>query len=39
MIECFFKIKHYRRIFPRFEKTARHYLSFLRFVAVLIWLR
>lgn len=40
LIECFFgKIKHYRRIFSRFEKTARNYLSFLRFVAVLIWLR
>ena len=40
LIECFFnKIKHYRRVFSRFEKTARNYLSFLRFVAVLIWLR
>jgi transposase len=40
LIECFFnKIKHYRRIFSRFEKTARNYLSFLRFVAVLVWLR
>ena len=40
LIECFFnKIKHYRRIFSRFEKTARNYLSFLRFVSVLIWLR
>ena len=40
LIECFFgKIKHYRRIFSRFEKTARNYLSFLYFVAVLIWLR
>jgi transposase len=40
LIECFFgKIKHYRRIFSRFEKTARNYLGFLRFVAALIWLR
>jgi transposase len=40
LIECFFNtIKHYRRIFSCFEKTARRYLSFLRFVAVLIWLR
>jgi transposase len=40
LIECFFgKIKHYRRIFSRFEKTARNYLSFLRFVAALVWLR
>jgi transposase len=40
LIECFFgKIKHYRRIFARFEKRARHYRGFLRFVAVLVWLR
>ena len=39
-IECFFgKIKHYRRIFSRFEKTARNYMGFLRFVAALVWLR
>lgn len=40
LIECFFgKIKHYRRIFSRFEKTARNYLAFLCFVATLVWLR
>jgi transposase len=40
LIECFFgKIKHYRRIFSRFEKTARNYMGFLRFVAALVWLR
>src|SRR5512143_1228581 len=40
LIEGFFgKIKHYRRIFSRFEKTARNYMSFLRFVAALVWLR
>jgi transposase len=40
LIECFFgKIKHYRRIFSRVEKTARHYMGFLRFVAALVWLR
>jgi len=40
LIECFFgKIKHYRRIFSRFEKTARNYMSFLRLVAALVWLR
>lgn len=40
LIECVFgKIKHYRRIFSRFEKTARNYMSFLRFVAALVWLR
>ena len=40
LIECFFnKIKHYRRIFARYEKRARNYMGFLRFVAALIWLR
>jgi transposase len=40
LIECFFgKIKHYRRIFSRFEKTATNYLSFLHLVAALVWLR
>jgi|CXWL01.1.fsa_nt_gi transposase len=40
LIECFFgKIKHYRRIFSRFEKLARNYMGFLRFASALIWLR
>lgn len=40
LVECFFnKIKHYRRIFSRFEKTARNYMAFLRFVSALLWLR
>jgi transposase len=40
LIECFFgKIKHYRRVFSRFEKLARNYMGFVRFVSALIWLR
>ena len=40
LIECFFgKIKHYRRIFSRYEKLAINYLSMLSFVGALIWLR
>jgi transposase len=40
LVECFInKIKHYRRIFSRFEKYARRYLGFLSFVGALIWLR
>jgi transposase len=39
-VECFIgKIKHYRRIFSRFEKLASSYLGFLHFVGALIWLR
>lgn len=40
LIECFFgKIKHFRRIFSRFDKTAASFLAFLHFVSALIWLR
>ena len=40
LIECFFnKVKHYRRIFSRYEKTARNHMGMLRFVSALIWLR
>jgi transposase len=40
LIECFFgKIKHFRRVFSRFDKTANVFLGFLNFVGVFIWLR
>ena len=40
LVECFIgKIKHYRRIFSRFDKLASRYLGFLHFVGALIWLR
>jgi transposase len=40
LIECFFnKIKHYHRIFGRFEKTVRHFMAFLNLVSFLIWAR
>lgn len=40
LIECFFgKIKHFRRIFSRFDKAASTYLAFIQFVSVFIWLR
>jgi transposase len=39
-IECFFgKTKHFRRVFSRFDKSARSYLAFLQFAGMLIWLR
>lgn len=39
LIECFFgKIKHFRRIFSRFDKSAYTFLAFLHFVGILIWL-
>ena len=40
LIECFFnKIKHYRRLFSRFEKLDQRLLGFLSFAGALIWLR
>lgn len=40
LIECFIgKIKHFRRIFSRFDKLAKRYLGFVQFVSTLIWLR
>jgi len=40
LIECFMnKIKHYRRVFSRFDKLASSYLGFLSFVSTLVWLR
>ncbi|MEZ4528383.1 MAG: IS5 family transposase [Desulfobacterales bacterium] len=40
LVECFInKIKHFRRIFSRFDKLAGRYLPFLRFAGALIWLR
>jgi transposase len=40
LIECFFgKIKHFRRVFARFDKAAQTFMSFLYFVGTFIWLR
>lgn len=40
LVECFInKIKHFRRIFSRFDKLSERYMSFLQFVGAIIWLR
>lgn len=40
LIECFIgKIKHFRRVFSRFDKLAKRYLGFLQLTSTLIWLR
>jgi len=40
LIECFFsKVKHFRRIFSRFDKMALAYMGFLAFASSIIWLR
>jgi len=40
LIECFMgKIKHFRRVFSRFDKTMRNFKAFLYFAAAHVWLR
>ena len=40
LIECFFsKLKFFRRVFSRFDKTIRNFQSFLSFVGAILWLR
>ncbi|HBD7315635.1 TPA: IS5 family transposase, partial [Legionella pneumophila] len=40
LIETFFsKIKHFRRIFSRFDKTTSAFAGFLHFAGALIWMR
>ena len=40
LVECLIgKMKHYRRIFSRFDKLADRYMSFLQFVGSMIWLK
>jgi transposase len=39
-IECLFGfLKHYRRLFSRFDKLASRFQAFLHFVAALQWLK
>lgn len=38
-VERFFgRVKHYRRIATRYEKTARNYMALLHFVSAMVWL-
>ena len=38
-VERFFnRLKHYRRVATRYEKTARNYLSFVYLASAMIWL-
>ncbi len=40
LIECYIgKLKHFRRVFSRFDKLAKNYLSFVQFASTIIWLR
>jgi transposase len=33
------KLKHFRRVFSRFDKLAKNYLSFIYFASSVVWLR
>jgi len=38
-VERFFnRVKHYRRIATRYEKTARNYMAILHLVSTMVWL-
>jgi transposase len=36
---CFSKLKQFRRVATRFEKTARNYLAAVTLAAIVLWLR
>ncbi|VTZ25421.1 transposase [Methylocella tundrae] len=36
---CFSRLKQFRRVATRFEKTAKHYLAIVAIAATVIWLR
>ena len=39
-VECLFGfLKHYRRLFARFDKLKRNFSAFLHFVSALQWLK
>lgn len=40
LVECFFnKIKNFRRIATRYEKTARNFLAMITLACTMVWLR
>lgn len=40
LIECFFrKIKHFRRVFSRFDKKASSFAGFLSYASFILWMR
>jgi transposase len=36
---CFSKLKQFRRVATRFEKTSRNYLAIVTLAAIVLWLR
>lgn len=36
---CFSKLKQFRRVATRFEKTEKHYLAIVTLAAIVLWIR
>ena len=36
---CFSKLKQFRRVATRYEKTARNYLAVVTIAAIVLWIR
>jgi transposase len=36
---CFSKLKHFRRVATRYEKTAKNYLAVVTIAAIVLWIR
>lgn len=36
---CFSKLKQFRRVATRFEKTASHYMAIVTLAAIVLWIR
>jgi putative transposase len=40
VVECFFnKLKHFRRVATRYDKSLANFLGFVKIAAITIWLR
>ena len=40
LVECLIgKLKHFRRVFARFDKYGKRYLAFVHFASMAIWLK
>ena len=40
LVECFFsKMKYFRRVFSRFDKSTESFVAFLSFVGAILWLK
>jgi transposase len=40
LVECLIgKLKHFRRVFSRFDKYGKRYLAFVHFASMTIWLK